>query len=367
MRRRVKSSARGMTLVELLSAMVIGSLLMSTIAYSFSLQQRFYNRKLDYTEALQNARVSLDVMRDYLRQAGFGFRPHRNATGVFGVGMCFADNGDHSFDCNNVDAGSDRLRLFMGLPDGYLRSKAGDGPAVDSIPIASTTGWTLDPYAARPEIGQPQISLSKRMVMISGTCDQTSGTSVRGTDVVMASVDAPGVNGHHHNHQFSQVGGSTNFDGCPYGYTDYSVGPAQFVDFYIDRSNKDHPTLKMYVVRDSDSASRTRDASALTIAEDIETLQFEYGIDVDGKTGIATKWCDDPADVTGECATGLSRSKNLARIVAVNVAIVARTRQSRRGLSGMELPVQDYTPPAVVDGYNRFVFRATIAMRNNRL
>ena len=368
--RRVRPSTRGMTLIELLSAMMIGSLLMSTIAYSFSLQHRFYSRKLDYTEALQNARVSLDVMRDYIRRAGFGFRSHPNATGVSGVGMCFDDSGADNFaQCNNVDDGSDRLRIYMGLPDGHLRTQSGDAAAINQIPIANIAGWARDPYEARPELGQPSpIVIQGKVAMISGLCHSSTPAEVSGTDVVKIIGDAPGGAGHHHNYSYAQVtSGSTSFLGCPNGYTDFSFGPAQVVDFYIDKSVPDHPTLKMRITGTTGDDPGGAWEDALTVAEDIETLQVQYGLDTSGNTGIADRWCNDPADIGASCATGLSRSQNLARIVATRVAIVARTRQKRRHISGFPLGVLDYSPPAEIDGYNRFVFRATIAMRNNRL
>ena len=160
--------------------------------------------------------------------------------------------------------------------------------------------------------------------------------------------------------------GSRNFDGCPNGYTEYSFGSAQVVDFFVDYDTKpDHPTLKMRIT--DELSDNPGDSNGFTVAEDIETLQVRYGIDRTGTRGTVSDWCDDPADISGGCITGLSRSQNLARIVAVQVAIVARTRQKRASLQGLILEVQDYTPDADVNGYNRFIFRATVAMRNNRL
>ena len=80
---------------------------------------------------------------------------------------------------------------------------------------------------------------------------------------------------------------------------------------------------------------------------------------------ISDTECDNITDAA--CAPALSERQRLARVVAIEVAIVPRTRR--------ELDLDPTTPPVVQnhtiadysDKYRRWVYRTVVKMRNNAL
>ncbi|MBI4721070.1 MAG: type II secretion system protein, partial [Chitinivibrionia bacterium] len=68
--RKNRTHSRGFTLVEMLfSMMIIGVVLLAFVGI-FSLYQKSSSQTHQFTDAQQNARVALDYITDYLRQAG---------------------------------------------------------------------------------------------------------------------------------------------------------------------------------------------------------------------------------------------------------------------------------------------------------
>jgi len=366
MKRTLRSRERGVTLIELAITTVVASLAMSAIALTSFNWHRFYNRQLDAAEGQQNARVSLSVFKDYVTRAGYGFVAHTDLQGLLPIGGCFTDSGLDSLDCNGVDDGADRLRVYYGDSDGMVRTREGDtstGTGMDGIPIADQTIWDSDPHDG--------VDVQGKYAFISGQCDSADGTY--GSDVVRITGDSPGNRNAFHNYDFENINtGGPEFLGCPDGYLAFNFGLVSIADFYLDKSNARHPVLKLRV---NDPTGDWEEAMALST--DIDTIQIEYGID-DGENGgdssktrpdgLVDMWCDDPRG-SGDCnSAGFSDRELQARIVAIRIAIVARTRQYRQDLNRLgdhRLFVQDHMIPDRSDGYNRYVYRSTVSMRNN--
>ena len=362
MTRRIRAQERGVTLIELAITTVVASLTMSAIALTSFNWHRFYNRQLDAAEGQQNARVSLSVFKDYVTRAGYGFVAHTDLQGVLPIGGCFSDTGEDSLDCNGVDSGSDRIRVYYGHSEGMIRTRDGDpstGTGGDGIPVADQTIWSSDPHDS--------IAMQGQFAFISGQCESGS----YGSDVVLITGDSPGNRNAYHNYDFENLNtGGADFEGCPDGYRAYNFGPVSIADFLVDRSNSDHPNLMLRV---DDPNGDWEDA--MPLATDIGTIQLEYGIDTglngggDARPdGLVDKWCDDPRNA-GDCSVGgMSEREVQARITAVRIAVVARTRQYRQDLNRVgdhRLIIQDHTIADRSDGYNRYVYRSTISMRNN--
>ncbi len=352
MRRTIRAQERGVTLIELAITTVVASLAMSAIALTSFNWHRFYNRQLDAAEGQQNARVSLSVFKDYVTRAGYGFVAHTELQGVLPIGGCFDDSGQDSLECNNMDGGADRIRVYYGHSDGMIRTRDGDpstGTGGDGIPVGDQTLWSSDPHDS--------MDMQDRFAFISGQC----------------TGDSPGNRNAYHNYDFENLNtGGSDFVGCPDGYRAYNFGPVSIADFLVDRSNARHPSL---LLRVDDPTGDWDDA--MPLATDIGTIQLEYGIDtgVNGASppdarpdGLVDVWCDDPRD-SGDCTVnGIVEREVQARITAVRIAVVARTRQYRQDLNRIgdhRLFVQDHMIADRSDGYNRYVYRSTVSMRNN--
>ena len=65
------STQRGVSLVELLTALVIGSVVIASMYEAFVQQQRVATHQEQVTEARQNVRLSIDGMIEEIREAGF--------------------------------------------------------------------------------------------------------------------------------------------------------------------------------------------------------------------------------------------------------------------------------------------------------
>ena len=79
------STQRGVSLVELLTALVIGSVVITSMYEAFVQQQRVATQQAQVTEARQNARLSIDGMIEEIREAGF------DPGGFAGAGIKEAD------------------------------------------------------------------------------------------------------------------------------------------------------------------------------------------------------------------------------------------------------------------------------------
>ena len=329
MRRTIRARERGVTLIELAITTVVASLTMSAIALTSFNWHRFYNRQLDAAEGQQNARVSLSVFKDYVMRAGYGFASSTEAQGVLPIGGCFDDSGQDSLECNGVDGGADRVRLYYGQPDGMFRTRDGDEPTgtgSDGIPVGNQSVWSSDPHDS--------INMQGRLAFISGTC-QSGGY---GTDIVRVTGDSPGNRNAYHNYDFENLNtGGNNFLGCPDGYSGYNFGPVTIADFMVDRTDAKHPSL---LLRVDDPTGDWDDA--MPLSTDIGTIQLQFGIDtgINGAAspdpnpdGLVDIWCDDPRD-SGDCSiAGFAEREVQARITAVRIAVVARTRQFRQDLN----------------------------------
>jgi type IV pilus assembly protein PilW len=79
------STQRGVSLVELLTALAIGSVVIAGMYEAFVQQQRVATQQAQVTEARQNARLSMEGMIEEIREAGF------DPGGLAGAGMKEAD------------------------------------------------------------------------------------------------------------------------------------------------------------------------------------------------------------------------------------------------------------------------------------
>ena len=105
-----KTDNRGFTLMELLVAMGIGTVILAAIAGTFMTQTRFYNAQEQINEMQQNARAAMDLMTREVKLAGYKPR----GTEVF-VGVAYSTT---------------ELRIRENL-NGYLADAAGGNATIN--------------------------------------------------------------------------------------------------------------------------------------------------------------------------------------------------------------------------------------------
>lgn len=353
-----RRSSRGYTLIELILVLGLLGIVLSTIGLMVRQGYQLHYIQLDRLEAHQNGRIALDFLKKHLREAAWGSSNGLNHRGTIAVGGCFDDALNDSQVCNNVDDGNDRIRIYRGLAEPHVfRESHNSKDGGLGIAVGASAG--ADPMAA--------VSLGGQLGMISGKCADQSG--IFGTSAVVITGDSAG-GGFHHRFSVSSYGGGGTQLACPAGFTDFRFGKAQAIDFFIDKTDEVRgPVLRIRYnagLGDDDASE-----NGVEIAGGIEGLQIQYGIDTsDPPDNIANKWCNDPFAVLSECNHGFGEEESLARVIAARVQIVARNVTQRVSFTGdvdRQLPIQDYTIEDLDDGYQRYVYQATVALRNKRL
>lgn len=332
---RAPAGQRGFSLLEMMTALTIAGITSATIFSTVIAQHRVYAAQLEFSQSQQSARAALSVVQRFAREAGWGVAKGLTR-GLSMVGTC--NNGADPDACNGIDGGSDRLRIFAGRDESH-RHKYGWQPGHSLFRIGKSDE---EDCARIPALAEGTL------VLISGPC-VGGGSSA---DLAVIVRDVPDGNWCHKYNVDNAFGG--NQLSCDYD-SGFTFSAASAVDFYVDRSDPDHPRLML----DQDGPGAS---APLTLAENIEDLQVSYGLDTFMDDGVPDVWCDSL--LAGECNSGLASAKeNQDSVTALRIAIVARTSEPRAGQDAPALTVHDHTIPGG-DGHRRWVYRATVALRN---
>ena len=138
-----EARSRGYTLIELILVIGLLGIVLTTIGLMVRQGYQLHYVQLDRLEAHQNGRTALEFIKSSLREAAWGGSNGLNHRGTIVVGGCFDDALADSKVCNNVDDGSDRIRIYRGLAEPHVfrqahNSKAGGlGIAVGPIKFRS--------------------------------------------------------------------------------------------------------------------------------------------------------------------------------------------------------------------------------------
>jgi len=378
-----RAGQRGMTLIELMLSMALSVIVINGIVMVVFMQTRAVSNQMQYAEAQQNARASLALLKRYARLAGWGMAASVDADGVVPFGACHnTASNSQQLACDGVDpdgngvtgwpGGSDRLRVvFMQADTGGALHNERHTAAAGTLPV----GLLNDPddgAALAVPAGHPMAA--NTLAVVSGPC---IGTGVASDLLTITGQTSPVTTHFEYNYANFQDG-SGNLT-CTAGYGEgFGVGTATVADFWIDRTtDPDHPRLMLRL----DPSQPLSDA--YIVAYDIDDLQVRFLLDStcesfpSGKCPDALtpdhiwdQMCDDPSSgLTGQggCSDSFTPRQRLARAVGAEIAIVARTRNYQDNLDkgGGPLTVQNHTYTGKDDGYRRWIYRATVALRNN--
>ena len=120
------------------------------------------------------------------------------------------------------------------------------------------------------------------------------------------------------------------------------------------------PTLKRAEIISPGGVMQVR---IVPLAEGIEHMQLEYGIDV-GTDGVPDAFAADPS-VFNACATPACAAQNWSNVVAVRVHLLARsTSQSQGYLDQKQYQLGSHTVAAANDRYRRHAFQALVTLPN---
>jgi prepilin-type N-terminal cleavage/methylation domain-containing protein len=344
-----RQTSRGFTLIELLLVVGIASIVGATFFSVMYMQSLSYLERLDEVDAHQNARAAVNVIRRYVRNAGWGFGSSMSANGTVTIGKCYSDTVPTASQMNchalTSDPNNDRLRVAYIVNDSETvstSSYSSPGPC---------NGLTLPIDLLHINVAQNPVTpfTNSQLLGIGGTCLDGSSAS----DILVFTSDAGASSGCTHRYGYSLLEGAVL--SCPTGYqSGYVFGRAVVADFYV-MTVGGTPQLMLR------TDPRTALANGQVVAYDVEQLNVTYGIDTSNPTDrTADVWCADPRTTAngGTCSntdtTGaaITQQGNYDRIVAVTITVKIRTDMKRTNL------------PGSADGYRHYTYSTTIALRN---
>ncbi|MDA8098797.1 MAG: PilW family protein [Nitrospiraceae bacterium] len=313
---------RGFTLIELLMAIFLSMIVLSA-GYSVFMgsneattKQNLENRMMD------NARMAMDVLARSFRGVGlltdFNSYPKNNQL-ISGLDIVVKPT-----DKTN---GPDSVTIIGG-------NLVSLGNLQKSVPLGSSAITLLDASSVQAgDVIGIGMSFTAKVASVSGNVVNlaTSGTG----NVGLTNIRYEGV---------KLEDGVTSSDKQP-----AKVRLVQAQQFFVD-STKDpnHPTL-MQIAQGSNVAE--------PLAEDIEDLQIEYGIDKNGNRIIEpAEWMSNPSS---------SDIKQYLRMV--RITIVARTVTPMKSMLGANqaIPAVGNHPAwSTTDGYKRYILTRIIKCRN---
>ena len=367
-------NARGFTLIELMGALVVGSILGASFFAVMYAQQVLYYQRLEEIDAHQNARAALNLLERYTMQARLGFGANPLAAGTVPVGRCYSDSNSvlSQGNCNGIDGGADRMRITFLNPDTEF---SGNAPNASSG-ACPTSGAQVDGSRISVNVN-PVIPFAANTLMgVGGSCLNPTPSVAAGGDLFTLSGDT-GYDSYGclHRYGFSLLEGGTSLT-CSSGYApNFGFGRAIVADFFI-QTTAGQPNLMLR------TDPRTTLAKAFVVAYGVEDFQVSYGIDLGATPDRAVDlWCDDPRTSAdggaGACAAArdssnvsLTTAQVYSRIIAVQLILRVRSAMSRpQNQPALLEPNAILANPVanVNDGYRRWIYRATVALRNNNL
>ena len=370
------AGSRGFTLIELMSTLVIGSVLSVSFFGVMYAQQVLFYQRLEQVDAHQNARAAINLIERYILQARSGLGASVAAAGHVPIGRCYNDTNSliSQGNCNNLPSGSgpDRLRVSYIIQDSDFVGNA----TYNSSGTCPTSGGLVDASLININVNPVTPLVANTLMAVGGNCVSPTATAVAGSDIITLTGDR-GFDSYGclHRYTYSLLEGGS--PACSTGYApNFGFGRAVVADFFIGNDAAGAPQLMLR------TDPRLPLSQAYVVAYGVEDLQVKYGIDLTSPPDRAVDiYCDDPRNSSdggaGLCANlsdsqsnSLSSTQVYNRIIAVQFALRLRGSMSRPQnyptpldpLALLDNPVLN-----VNDGYRRWIYRATVALRNNNL
>lgn len=340
--------ARGFSLAELMIASAIGLAILAALSTMFVKNTRAQQAVEQAHRQVENGRYAVDVLGVDLRNAGYyaEFDPTVLADPAALPDLC----------ASNLDGLKAGLVLpVQGLDDGATLpaclSDVRDGTDVLVVRRTATCVAGVGSCAPVSE-GGPFFQAS-----LCNNATELDSPSV--ADFYALSLSTVNLNRHQRDCTPSANTGTLA-----------AVRRYQTHIYYIANNNRAGdgiPTLKRLELGSSGEAP-TWD-SVVPLAEGIENLQVEYGLDL-VKDGVADTTAANPATANG-CTTTACAVSNWRSAVAVRIHVLARNTAATPGYVdrktyalGLDAAGEAHTIPEARDAYKRHVFQTQVPLPN---
>jgi type IV pilus assembly protein PilW len=299
-----------------MSALVILAIAMTAVFATFISQQKSFTVQNRVAEMQQNLRQAVEYMSRDIRLAGYGIPDNvavpgtANPAGITSIRSLFAiDN----------TTGPDHIYILY-----MFDMDSNQPPAVNTAAMTGTGSINVDNTAGFLPTG------GELVLITDGTTADLYQTTLAGGGLLTFGAGAYNT-------------GHTKLYGV--GPPPSTVSKARFVRYFIDNTTDPaHPTLMV------DRSIPGQGAQPL--ADDIEDMQLEYGIDTSAPAdGIVDSWSASPA--------------TLSQIRQVRLQFIARTRLPETGWSETRSLIGNRTDAGTPDGYRRRTYDIVIDVRNS--
>jgi len=310
-------SEAGFTLIEMMSAFVILIIAMTAAYATFEFQHASFTVQNRVAETQQNLRSAMEVLNRDIMLAGYGIPAAVNLpAGLLPSG----DNTIRTIDPRNSTTTADQIVLLYtydmdaNLPPTTL--SANMGAYNTTISVTSTNGFANGDY----------------IIVTNGTSADLFQITAAITDNTTLPHNTSGVNA---------LASHAAFPGYTVGAT---VSKARFVRYFIDTTDPAHPTLML--------DKMVAGVQPQPLADDIEDMQFQYGLDTNGDFIVDTTAVNSPT------------AAQIPQIRQVRVMLSARTRMAERKWQEVRPALGDRAAGDAADGYRRRTIDVAFDLRN---
>jgi prepilin-type N-terminal cleavage/methylation domain-containing protein len=318
---------RGSTLIEVLTAVAIFSIVLTAAFATFTFQKQSYTTQTHVAEMQQNMRVAIDTLLRDIRMGGYGVDSDINVPlSVVGGG-----------------SGTIVMRGFQGVD--------GDNTAADGIYILYAYDMDNTVVDLTNTLTTGAITADNNGMTVGVTAG--TGTRFRSGDAVLlnngTTADLYAVTGSGSNFVTFDAVEALNASGHVGNFYDIGskVSRARFVRYWIDTTDPAHPTLMV---------TRLPGAVSQPVADDIEDLQFVYGVASAGSHLVSSTYNVPTTD---------DQRRFIRRI---NLSLVARTGVYEKGWQGQRTNLGNRVGTPPTDQYRRRILdNMAIDIRNIRL
>lgn len=337
---------RGFTLVELMVAITIGLLLLAGLSTLFAGNNHAQMEVDRANRQIENGRYAMQLISSDLRNAGFygEFDPSVLPMPAFVPDPCSTD----------IALIHDAIALHVQgydntLPPGCLTDVRADTDILVVRHTATCVADAADCEAAAEGGPFLQASLCNNQFELgSGVVNNYYQVSTSATGMTLHKRDC----------------GVANGSGTP------AVVRRLLTHIYFIANNSvgndGIPTLKRAEIVSKGNAMTV---NIVPLAEGIENLQLEYGLDTDGD-GVANQFTTVPGSAGG-CAKVDCTNQNWNNVVSVKLHVLARTltpsmgyKDTKTYVMGLNAGGQPNSIAAANDQYKRHVFTALVGLPN---
>ena len=322
----IPGKQKGFTLVELMVSLLLGLFLVGGVMSLFVSSNRSFKLDENIARMQNQGRYAIQELERDLRMAGYMAEPMHPASIGFEAGLAVVTDcgiaGQVNWILNLADAGTDEINTLTGVDNA----------------TGATANAAYSCIAASEIIANTDVVGIKRFTGNSATGALTANT------VYLQSNGLEGI--------IYQEPLATPLAGV---VTDWEYRPRiYYIRPFANTAGDGIPTLCRKIL----TYNAAIDIDTECIAEGIEDLQLEYGLDVDGD-GNVDRYLSNPT------------LTEMQRVVSARVFLLARTTDPDPGYTdartySISNALGGAQPVAPNDQYHRRVFSVTVTMFNMR-